>query len=105
MTHWLAQRFSALLLLLALTVLVCFLAALPDVRAGTVAEALSSPWAGWLAALSLAGAYWHAALGVQVIVEDYISRIGLRHFIIYASFALMTLAWLACVLALRSLQA
>ena len=71
--HFLAQRISALLLI-PLTVWFCFgLALLPDSSHADVIGWLHSPVnALALAALIIIGSY-HGALGMQVIVEDYLS--------------------------------
>lgn len=72
-SHFLAQRISALLLIPLLPWFCFALASLPDSSHAAVAGWLHSPVnALALAAFVVIGSY-HGALGMQVIVEDYVS--------------------------------
>jgi succinate dehydrogenase / fumarate reductase membrane anchor subunit len=76
--HWLLQRFTAIgNLVLVLFLLVSFLL-LPAYDYGTVTGWLSSPIAAAALILLIASTFWHARLGLQVLIEDYIHEGGSR---------------------------
>jgi succinate dehydrogenase / fumarate reductase, membrane anchor subunit len=70
--HWWAQRVSAI----ALIVLGLWFAASLIAHAGadraTVVAWLHEPLSAILAILMLAAVFYHAALGLQVVIEDYV---------------------------------
>ena len=77
-SHWYAQRVTAVaLVLLGLWFLVS-LAMLEDTSLGAVQGWLRSPVSSVLAVLFVAVAAWHANLGLQVVIEDYVSNKGTR---------------------------
>lgn len=76
--HWLLQRFTAIgNLVLVLFLLVSFLL-LPAYDYGTVTGWLSSPIAAAALILLIVSTFWHARLGLQVLIEDYIHEGGSR---------------------------
>jgi len=77
-SHWYSQRITAVaLVLLGLWFLVS-LALLESTDLGAVQAWLRSPVSSVLAVLFVAVAAWHAHLGLQVVVEDYVSSKGTR---------------------------
>ncbi|EIZ81355.1 succinate dehydrogenase hydrophobic membrane anchor protein [Novosphingobium sp. Rr 2-17] len=70
--HWLLQRFTAIGNLLTLLFLVVSLVLLPDLSYNTVAGWISRPVPAVLIALLVVTTFWHARLGLQVLVEDYV---------------------------------
>ena len=97
--HFWVQRVTAVALALLVPWLVGLLVSMVGADLDTVREALARPWnAVLLAALAIAG-FWHAKLGIQVIVEDYVHTR-------WAEVALQLTNLLACALgALASLYA
>ena len=76
--HWLIQRFTAIgNLVLVLWLLVSFLL-LPAYDYGTVAGWLANPISAAAMILLILSTFWHARLGLQVLVEDYIHQGGSR---------------------------
>lgn len=70
--HWLLQRFTAIgVLLLGLFFLFAFVQ-LPDLDYKTVHGWIAEPLPATAAVLFVICAFWHARLGMQVLVEDYI---------------------------------
>ena len=70
--HWLLQRFTAIgLLLLGLFFLAAFLQ-LPNFDYKTVRDWIVQPLPATAAALFVVCAFWHARLGLEVLIEDYI---------------------------------
>lgn len=70
--HWLIQRFTAIGNLLLVVWFGVSLILLPDFSYGTVTEWISSPVPATAMALLIISAFWHARLGMQVVVEDYV---------------------------------
>lgn len=101
--HWLAQRVTAV----ALVVLgVWFVASLAMMGAGLSHEAvagwLASPFSAAMALLLVVVAAYHAHLGVQVVVEDYVGDLGTRLVLSIASrFAFVVAALIGALAVLR----
>jgi succinate dehydrogenase / fumarate reductase membrane anchor subunit len=70
--HWLVQRFTAIGNLVLSLWLVASFATLPDFEFATVREWIARPLAASAIALLLVSVFWHARLGLQVLVEDYV---------------------------------
>jgi succinate dehydrogenase / fumarate reductase membrane anchor subunit len=76
--HWWAQRVTAVALI-PLTVLFAFQVALLSMSDyKTVIDCIGSPWSSALISSLIVAAFYHAALGMQVIYEDYISNKAIR---------------------------
>lgn len=89
--HWLIQRFTAIgNLVLMLWLLVSFLF-LPAYDHGTVTGWLANPISAAALILLIVSTFWHARLGLQVLIEDYIHEGGSR----FALTALLNLAAVA----------
>jgi succinate dehydrogenase / fumarate reductase membrane anchor subunit len=76
--HWYAQRVSAVALLLLGLWLVVSLASLGGASHAKVVAWLSAPVAAAFAVLLVLVAAWHAVLGLQVVIEDYVGDKGRR---------------------------
>lgn len=74
--HWLLQRFTAIGNLVLGLFLAASLALLPDYDFATVKEWISQPLPATAVALFVISAFWHARLGLQVLVEDYVHTPG-----------------------------
>ncbi|GGD55169.1 succinate dehydrogenase, hydrophobic membrane anchor protein [Croceicoccus mobilis] len=70
--HWLLQRFTAIGNLILVLWLVFSLAMLPDYSFATVYGWLSSPFSATAMVLLIISTFWHARLGMQVMIEDYL---------------------------------
>ena len=69
--HWLLQRFTAAGNLLTVLFLAVSFIALPDLSYETVRAWLGHPLPALAIALMIVSVFWHARLGLQVVVEDY----------------------------------
>ena len=76
--HFIFQRITALALI-PLVIWFCMsLAFLPDANYASVYSWLSSPFNAVLMIVTLIAGFYHGALGMQVIFEDYISSHNTR---------------------------
>jgi len=83
--HFIWQRLSALVLI-PLVVWFCLsIAFLPDTSYATAISWLSSPLNAVLMIVIFIAGFYHGALGIQTILEDYISSESTRHKMILIS--------------------
>lgn len=76
--HFMAQRLTALALI-PLSIWFCFsLASMPQMDYSTFTAWLSSPISSSLMVLTILTTFYHLHLGVQVVIEDYISNHAMR---------------------------
>ena len=76
--HWLLQRFTAIGNLILINWLVISLALLPDYSYATVHEWVARPIPATALILIMINTFYHARLGVQVMMEDYVYDHGLK---------------------------
>ena len=70
--HWLMQRVTAIGNLVLGLWLIISLVTLPDYDFKTVREWISGGIPATAMALLVISAFWHARLGIQVLIEDYV---------------------------------
>lgn len=70
--HWWAQRFSAILLIPLTLWLVWAMAVLSNAGYAEARAWLAAPWNAGMAILAIAAIFYHARLGLQVVIEDYV---------------------------------
>ncbi len=76
--HWKAQRLTAILML---PLSIWFICKLICVAGGTHADLvawLQQPMSATLLILLLASLFYHMALGLQVVIEDYVQATGVK---------------------------
>ncbi len=86
--HWLVQRFTAVGNLVLMLFLAVSLALLPSYDYGTVSGWASQTLPATALALLIVSVFWHARLGLQVLIEDYVHDSGTR----FGTLALLNLA-------------
>jgi len=89
--HWLMQRFTAIGNLLTVLFLVISLVLLPDLSYATVREWIAQPVPATVIALLVISVFYHARLGLQVMMEDYVDTPGNK----FAATAALNLAAVA----------
>ena len=100
--HWYAQRVSAVALVLLGLWFFLSLASLDGATHANVVAWLVSPLHAALALLLVVTAAYHAVLGLQVVVEDYVADKGRRTLILLAiKFALVVAAVVGVLAVLR----
>lgn len=83
-SHFWHQRLTAIALI-PLVIWFCFsLASLPALDYDSVTKWLASPLSAVLMISALIAMFYHAAMGLQVVIEDYISDRGIRAALIIA---------------------
>ena len=70
--HWLVARYTAISNLFLGLWLVFSLVTLPGYSYGDVMKWATAPLAATLLALFAVSTFWHAKLGLQVVIEDYV---------------------------------
>lgn len=86
--HWLLQRFTAIGNLVLMLFLVISMALLPGYDYVTMSNWASSAIPATAIALLIVSVFWHARLGLQVLVEDYVHDAGTK----FGVLALLNLA-------------
>ena len=76
--HWWTQRVSSVALVLLGLWFVFSLVRMPDVSYGIVTAWIASPVNAVLLSLLIGTMVYHSMLGVQVVVEDYVSHHGAK---------------------------
>jgi succinate dehydrogenase / fumarate reductase membrane anchor subunit len=85
--HWWMQRVSAVALLPLTVWLLCSLIRLPLASQAAVALWIGMGWHPVWLVLTLLAAAWHSALGVQVVIEDYVhGKLGKPLLLLAANF-------------------
>jgi succinate dehydrogenase / fumarate reductase, membrane anchor subunit len=74
--HWLAQRITAVGNLVLIPFLLISLALLPDHDYETVRAWVARPLPATMLVLIMVNTFYHARLGVQVMLEDYVHEDG-----------------------------
>jgi succinate dehydrogenase / fumarate reductase, membrane anchor subunit len=101
-SHWYAQRVTAVALVLLALWLVVSLASLADASYEQVTGWLRWPLNSALALLLVIVSAWHAVLGLQVVVEDYVADKGKRLLVLIAiKFAFVVAAVVGVLAVLR----
>ena len=76
--HWWAQRITALALVPLTLWFVVAIVALAGADRAMFVEWVRNPLPAVLLVLLLVATFYHAALGLQVVIEDYIENMALR---------------------------
>ena len=77
--HWFIQRFSAVGILIATIIWVCFFLSKSG-QYHDLIHCFKNPLVLAFVTLTFAGIMFHAFLGVQVVCQDYIHCAGMRRF-------------------------
>ena len=88
--HWLVQRVTAVGNLVLTLWLATSFVLLPDMSHATISGWLAQPLPAIAMILLVVSTFWHARLGLQVLIEDYIQETGMK-------FGLLTLLNLAVI--------
>ena len=102
-SHWWLQRLTALALIPLGLWLVSSLVCLAGADHAQISQWLTAPFTLGALALTILTAFYHAVLGLQVVVEDYVhahaAKLTLIILIQFAAFGLATAAIIALLVA------
>ena len=98
--HFIAQRVTAIALILLVLWGVAASVALAHGDYVSASEWLRSPLNAALAALLAFAAFWHMQLGMRVIIEDYFQRAGTKAFLLVLN---ILVSWLGGALTIVSI--
>ena len=100
LSHWKMQRLSAILIL---PLVIWFLFSVLAVMFSTYSETIEwfmSPINSFLLVILLAGMFYHSAMGLQVVIEDYITNIKIRNIIINISKVFLSVLSLVSIISI-----
>jgi succinate dehydrogenase / fumarate reductase, membrane anchor subunit len=98
-SHWWTQRVTAVALVLLGLWLVLTVLGLMHADYATARATIAKPWNAVLLVAFLVSALWHAVLGLQVVIEDYVHTRWKEVFLMVAIKFLAVLGALAGALA------
>lgn len=75
--HFFLQRLTAIALIFLACWFLYFVVSLMQADYLTASDAVARPWNATLLIAFLVAMFWHAQLGVQVVIEDYVHSHGL----------------------------
>jgi succinate dehydrogenase / fumarate reductase membrane anchor subunit len=75
--HFIVQRLTAIALVFLACWFLYFVVGLMHADYLTASDAVARPWNAMLLIAFLVAMFWHAQLGVQVVIEDYVHSHGL----------------------------
>lgn len=96
--HWWAQRVTALALIPLALWFVISVITMTGAGRDEVVSWLGSPFSAAVALLLIGATFWHAMLGVQVVVEDYVHNETRKIATLLLVKGLLLLMGLACAL-------
>ena len=97
--HWWHQRVSAVAMVGLVSWMVVLLFSLVEADYQTALNILAHPVNATIVVLFVAVGFWHASLGLQVVLEDYVANEGVR---LIAILAVKMAASVTAILAILS---
>jgi succinate dehydrogenase / fumarate reductase membrane anchor subunit len=102
--HWWTQRLTAVALLLLTPWFAWLVLGLVGADQATMRATLAQPWTASLLLAFVVSLFWHAQLGMQVIVEDYVHDEKWKLFTLMANTFFSFAVGLAAVFAILKLS-
>ena len=96
-SHWLWQRYSSVLVLALMTYFTVLLANLGGLDHDGATALVGHPANALALAVLVTVGLWHGTLGLQVVIEDYITIKGGRQMVLMAMRATMAIIGLAAL--------
>jgi len=102
-SHWWTQRLTAIVLALLTPFMVYCLARYGVADYALTKQLFANPWFSGVMVVYALALFWHARLGLQVVVEDYIHSPGLEIALQVAIKLIFSLAAVVAVIAIVQL--
>ncbi|WP_199200491.1 succinate dehydrogenase, hydrophobic membrane anchor protein [Alkalicaulis satelles] len=103
--HFIAQRVSAVALIVLIPAFVWMIARLPALDYDSARAMIASPLGALVTLLTLTAAFYHMRLGLQVVIEDYITKPVTRAALLIANTLIAAGLWLAALYAVLVIAA
>ena len=97
--HFIAQRVSAIALLILIPVFLWSIVTLPSGGYEAARDWIASPLGALVMLLTLTAAFYHMRLGLQVVIEDYIHKPATKHALLIANSLVSAGLWIAALYA------
>lgn len=97
--HFIAQRVSAIALLILIPVFLWSVVTLPSGGYEAARDWIASPFGALVMLLTLTAAFYHMRLGLQVVIEDYIHKPATKHILLIANTLVSAGLWIAALYA------
>lgn len=101
--HFIAQRVSALALVVLIPLFVWSIASLPGADYASAYAFVASPYGAILTLLTLTATLYHMRLGLQVVIEDYIRKPVSRALLLSANTLITAGLWVAALYAVLAI--
>ncbi len=82
--HWLSHRFTAITNLVLMSWLIVSFAVMGDYSYSSVSAWLSHPVSALAMILLVISLFWHAKMGLTVLIEDYVHEAGTKFGVLMA---------------------
>lgn len=102
--HWWMQRITAIALVPLSLWFVISIIFMAGASHGEMVDWMSSPFTAAIAILVIVATFWHAMLGVQVVIEDYVHNEAMKIGSLLVIKGLLLLLGLACALSVIALM-
>ncbi|WP_430430915.1 succinate dehydrogenase, hydrophobic membrane anchor protein [Oceanicaulis sp.] len=101
--HFIAQRVSALALVVLIPLFVWSIASLPSADYETARAWIGAPLGAILTLLTLTATFYHMRLGLQTLIEDYIHKPVTKAFLLSANTLIAAGLWIAALYAVLAI--
>ena len=83
MHHWLMQRVTAVVIALCVIWIVLFAHSISGKSPADIVLTLQKPQNAIILMILIVTSFYHAALGMQVVIEDYVPNLCMRYLLIF----------------------
>jgi succinate dehydrogenase / fumarate reductase membrane anchor subunit len=101
--HFIAQRVSALALVVLIPLFVWSIASLPGADYESARGFVGSPFGALLMLLTLTATFYHMRLGLQTLIEDYIHKPVTKALLLSANTLIAAGLWIAALYAVLAI--
>ena len=103
--HFIAQRVSAVALVVLIPLFIWSIAALPSGDYDSARAWIGSPLGALVTVLTLSAAFFHMRIGLQVVIEDYIHVPATKAALLIANTLLAAGLWLVMIYSVLAIAA